>query len=122
MTRETVIPEARNQTVFQNYTHKQCKRRRSLIEEVSKQGKQAHSAYTRRLHPSRVTASGISYFGHNIRPRSSSILRVSVATGHSSTRMRQTCTYLVTGNFAILSIIPSSNRKKNTQIPYISRM
>lgn len=64
---------------------------------------------------SRMTASGISYFGHNIRPRSSSILRVGVATGQSCTRMRQTCTYLVTGNFAILSIIPSSYHKKNTR-------
>lgn len=33
----------------------------------------------------------------------------------SCTRMRQTCTYLITGNFTILSIIPSSYRKKNTR-------
>lgn len=43
MTRETVTSEARNH--FQNYTHEQCRRRWSLIEEVSKQAsKQAHGA------------------------------------------------------------------------------
>lgn len=100
---------------FQNYTHEQCKRRQSLIEDVSKQ---AGRAGARRVYAtaSPKPSDSFRYLLFRAQYPTTNLINPARRRGYGpELHTYETNLHVpgVTGNFTILSIIPSSYHKKN---------